>query len=178
MKGRKHLGLIATFLIVVFSSSLNAPASYTPTHNSIIKLEIEHPDLTRALVLLDRHPEYKMYVEDRIKVIKRGRLTSIDTHKATIEITDTFLRRQSVEWIASTLVHEAVHQQQRVDAYKRGYWTGSDQDRELEAMYVQAHALHFFGGRKIGVVDLLNKNGLHFDTNNNGILDAEDDWGY
>jgi hypothetical protein len=116
-------------------------------------------------------------VESRVKTIKKGKLTGILTDTATVTFTDKFLNEQTVEWIASTLVHEARHQQQYIDGYKYGF-TRSDQGRELDAMKLQAQALYFFGGRKSAVDDLLTQDGLHFDSNGNGILDDEDDWGY
>ena len=54
----------------------------------------------------------------------------------------------------------------------------TDQELELDANFVMAIALRDMGADLNYVLNLLNQDGMHFDTNGNGVLDSEDNWGY
>ena len=168
--------IFGLFLIVIlFMATVPAPASIKPIHRSSLQIEIESDKLGQALRLLDQYPEYKKYVEKHIDVIRSGKLTRIMGSKEAIaiEMTDHYIDRHSVEWLASTFVHEARHHQQWYDGVVM-----TDQQRELDANFVQATALFWMGGDEYVVEDLLAQDGLHFDTNGNGVLDEGDNWGY
>lgn len=166
--------IIGLFVMVVIFASTTSPASVNPLHNSSIEIEIGSLRLANALALLDRYPEYKEYVEERIYIIRSGRLTRIVAgERGTVEITDHFLESQTIPWLASMLVHEARH----VEQFRTGQIM-TDQEHELDANKTQATALYFMGGNVLLVDQLLSQDGLHFDTNGNGILDKGDDWGW
>ena len=165
------MALITSLLVYVNP----APASLSKHHSSI-KVEFNSDKIDGALGVLDRYPEYKLFVEEHIDTIRKGKLTRIhfENHNIAIEVTDKYIDHHSLNWLASMFVHEARHHQQWY--LFRG--TLTDQELELDANKVQAVALYHMKGDDRMVANLLDQDGLHFDTNGNGILDAEDNWGW
>jgi hypothetical protein len=139
-----------------------------------VKVEIQSDKLNRAIELLGKHPEYKKYVESHIKIIRHGKLTRIVLENGfVVEMTQKFIDGNTIPWIASTFVHEARHAQQIISGMKM-----TDQMHELDANRIQLDALKLMGGSDKNVAWLSAHNGMHFDTNGNGILDKDDNWGW
>lgn len=146
----------------------------TPRHTSLI-IEVESDKFNEALALLNQYPKHKAYVESRLTKIKSGVLSKviITSDTAVFHISDRFIEGSSVEYLASTLVHEAKHVDQR-----RPFLVFDDQTAELDANNFQAMALLDMNGSRYQIDQLMDADGLHFDTNGNGRLDSEDNWGW
>ena len=118
---------------------------------------------------------WKEYVIGNISIVKDANMTGIDSSKrpATFGVTNKYVRVSSMKWLASTFVHESRHVEQRHDL---GGYKG--QESELDANKVQASVLRYLGASKVEIDYLEKADGLHFDSNGNGILDPLDNWGY
>lgn len=118
--------------------------------------------------------EYGDYVREHISVVKEGTRTRIWRHEkpATFEITYKYIDMSSVQWLASVFVHEALHVEQ---THTNGY---KDQQSEIEANELQRRVLISLGGRQADINHLASADGLHFDSNGNGVLDHDDKWDY
>ena len=140
-----------------------------------ITTNIDSEKLQDAIKILDSYPYWKKYVESKIIKIVYGKLTGIivNNPKEIIYITDIFINGNSRLWIATTIIHEARHVEQVNE-----HMGLTDQGSELDAMYIQAIALQEMGGSPQEIYYLITSDGLHFDSNGNGILDKDDDWGY
>lgn len=170
MKSKIIIGAFMLFLSTGISVS---SAKIHPYHTSKLSFDFYSDKIQQALALLEQHPKYKEYVEKHLSIVKKGRLTRIFMFgdNNVMEITDKFINNMSVPWLASTFVHEAAH----VELYNP---YASDQLNEINAIGVQIVALREMGGEKWELLNLMSQDGMHFDSNGNGVLDPDDDWGH
>lgn len=118
---------------------------------------------------------WKEYVIGHLSVIQEGTMTGVETSKkpAKFNITYKYIDISDVKWLASVLVHEARHVQQH---HELGGYKG--QESELDANKTQVGVLRYLGASQQQIQYLENADGLHFDSNGNGLLDPKDDWNY
>lgn len=118
-----------------------------------------------AYQALSRHPEYYHYVTSRIAEVKEvDSKTGVFLDTGIFELNTQYAMESSTSWLACILVHEAAHMETGADEQ---YPLAKQREclRDIDAPYTE-----------IAYADTLD--GLHFDTNGNGVLDHNDDWGY
>lgn len=119
---------------------------------------------------------YAGYLKDNIAGVKDDILTRVyaNNKPAIIGFTDKYISDSSLKWLASVFIHEARHVEQRHgDVNIR-----DDIHAELDANRIQVDVLRYLGEHESVINTLAQAEGNHFDSNGNGVLDSQDNWGY
>lgn len=103
----------------------------------------------------------------RYQVVTEGQ-SSINLGTGVFSISQGYVDEATITWLACVLVHEKYHYITQTGGV----------DSELMAIARQVECLKAIGAPSYEIRYAEQLDGRHFDSNGNGVLDAEDRWNY